>query len=178
MLVLILKAIGLSSRSMAGEVSMKNRQKSIQLSQVKLKSHPLFVELIKNDVVNLKVNQSIDELPIEVIQTILDLTPLPVTLSTDDDCYLTLAPSGILERFKAHPLSKKLTLKLQVYPADAIEHVLEVTLLYNGAITLYLKSGLSTNIQHRLNCFKEHDISAPKKCVLANLANTSSSTFR
>ncbi|MGO2182514.1 MAG: hypothetical protein ACTH36_09390 [Pseudoalteromonas nigrifaciens] len=157
---------------------MKNRQKSIQLSQVKLRSHPLFVELIKNDVVNLKVNQSIDELPIEVIQTILDLTPLPVTLSTDDDCYLTLASSGILERFKLHPLSKKLFLKLQVYPTEAIEHVLRVTLLYNCAVTLYLKNGLSTNIQHRHGCFKAHGIHAPKKTILANLANTLPSTFR
>jgi hypothetical protein len=157
---------------------MKYKQKAIQLNKAKLQVHPLLGKLIKNDVVQLKANQCIDELPIEVIQTLLNLYPLPVTLSTDDNCYLTLAAYGLLERFKTHPLSKKLILKLQVYPADTIEHVLEVTLLYNGAITLYLKSGLSTNIQHRLNCFKEHDISAPKKCVLANLANTSSSTFR
>lgn len=163
---------------MEGEVYMNSRQKSIQLSKVKLRSHPLFVELVKNDAAHLKANQSIDELPIEVIQTLLDLNPLPVTLSTDDDCYLTLTSSGILERFKAHPLSKKLILKVHIYPADVIEHVLRVTLLYNCAVTLYLKNGLSTNIQHRLSCFKEYGIQAPKKNVLANLANTSPSTFR
>lgn len=157
---------------------MRYKQKSIPFDNAKLKIHPLLVTLTKNDVTQLKVNQSIGELPIEVIQTLFDLNPLPVALSTDDDCYLTLAPSGILERFKAHPLSKKLSLKLYVYPTDAIEHVLSVTLLYNYAVTLYLKNGFSTNIQRRLSCFKEHSIHAPKKTILANLANTSPSIFR
>lgn len=163
---------------MEGEVNMKNRQKSIPLSEVKLRSHPLFVELVKNDAVHLKANQSIDELPIEVIQTLLDLNPLPVLLSTDSDCYLTLASSGILERFKLHPLSKKLILKVLIYPADAVVHVLSVTLLYNCAVTLYLKNGLGANIQQRHGCFKAHGIHVPKKTILANLANTSPSTFR
>lgn len=157
---------------------MKHKQKAIPLAKAKLQTHPLLGELIKNDIADLKVNQCISELPIEVIQTLLDLRPLPVTPDTNDDCYLTLASSGILERFRAHPLSKKLFLKVHIYPADVIEHVLSVTLLYNCAVTLYLKNGLSTNIQHRFGCFKEHGIHAPKKTILANLANTSPSIFR
>jgi len=157
---------------------MRYKQKSIPFDNAKLKIHPLLVTLTKNDVTQLKVNQCIGELPIEVIQTLLDLNPLPVALSTDDDCYLTLAPSGILERFKAHPLSKKLFLKVYIYPADAVDHVLRVTLLYNCALTLYLKNGLGANIQQRHACFKAHGIHAPKKTILANLANTSPSTFR
>ncbi|ALS31816.1 hypothetical protein PTRA_a0460 [Pseudoalteromonas translucida KMM 520] len=157
---------------------MKHKQKAIQLDKAKLQAHPLLGELIKNDLVNLKVNHCIGELSIEVIQTILDLHPLPVTLSTDGDCYLTLASSGILERFKAHPLSKKLTLKVLIYPADAVEHMLSVTLLYNCAVTLYLKNCLGANIQQRHACFKAHGIHAPKKTILANLANTSPSAFR
>lgn len=156
---------------------MKYKQKAIQLKKVKLQIHPLLGKLIKNDVTQLKVNQCINALSIEVVQTLLDLNPLPVTLGTDD-CYLTLAPSGMLERFKAHSLSKKLVLKLHVYPTDAIERVLSVTLLYNCAVTLYLKNGLSTNMQHRLSCFKEHGVHVPKKAILANLANTSPSIFR
>ncbi len=157
---------------------MKYKQKSVLLSKAKLIAHPQLIALTKNDAAHLKANQSIDELPIEVIQTLLDLHPLPVTLCTDDDCYLALASSGILERFKAHPLSEKLFLKVHIYPADVIEHVLSVTLLYNCAMRLYLKNGLSTNIQHRFGCFKAHGIHAPKKTTLANLANTSPSTFR
>jgi len=154
------------------------KQKKIQLTNAELQSHPLLMELTKNDVVNLKVNQCISELPIDVIQMSLDLHPLPVTLDTNDDCYLTLAPSGVLERFKAHPLSKKLFLKVYIYPADAVDHVLRVTLLYNCALTLYLKNALGANIQQRHACFKAHGIHAPKKTILANLANTSPSTFR
>ncbi|MBO7926369.1 hypothetical protein J5X91_08810 [Pseudoalteromonas sp. K222D] len=157
---------------------MKHKQKAIPFAKAKLQTHPLLGELIKNDVTDLKVNQCISELPIEVIQTLLDLRPLPVTPDTNDNCYLTLASSGILERFRAHPLSKKLILKVHIYPADVIEHVLRITLLYNCAVTLYLKNGLNTNIQHRLNCFKAHGIHAPKKTILASLANTSPSTFR
>lgn len=157
---------------------MKHKQKAIPLAKAKLQTHPLLGELIKNDIADLKVNQCISELPIEVIQTLLDLRPLPVTPDTNDDCYLTLASSGILERFKAHPLSKKLFLKVHIYPADVIDHVLSVTLLYDCAVTLYLKSNLSTNAQRRLRCFKAHGIHAPKKTILANLANTSPSTFR
>ncbi|URQ90123.1 hypothetical protein [Pseudoalteromonas sp. SCSIO 43101] len=157
---------------------MKYKQKVIQLDKAKLKAHPLMSELTINDVVQLKQSKSIDELPIEVIQTLLDLRPLPVTPDTDDDCYLTLSPDGILERFKAHPLQSKLNLKLHVYQQADIEQVLITTLLYNSALTLYLKNSLSSNIQHRLNCFKAHDIHAPKKTILANLANTSPSTFR
>jgi hypothetical protein len=157
---------------------MKFKQKAIQLAKAKLKTHPLLSELAKNDVVQLKPNKNIDELPIEVIQTLLDLHPVPVTLSANDDCYLTLSPGGILERFKAHPLQTKLNLKLHVYQQADIEQVLITTLLYNPALTLYLKNSLSTNIQHRLSCFKEHDIHAPKKTILANLANTSPSIFR
>ncbi|WP_338410953.1 hypothetical protein [Pseudoalteromonas nigrifaciens] len=157
---------------------MKHKQKAIPLAKAKLQTHPLLGELIKNDIADLKVNQCISELPIEVIQTLLDLRPLPVTPDTNDDCYLTLASSGILERFKAHPLSKKLFLKVHIYPADVIDHVLSVTLLYDCAVTLYLKSNLSTNAQRRLRCFKEHGIHAPKKTILANLANTSLSIFR
>ncbi|WMS94911.1 hypothetical protein RB215_02195 [Pseudoalteromonas sp. HL-AS2] len=157
---------------------MKHKQKRIQFTKAKLQAHPRLRELIKNDLVNLKVNHCISELPIEVIQTLLDLNPLPVTPDTNDDCYLTLAPGGILERFKAHPLSKKLILKVHIYPADVVDHVLSVTLLYNCAITLYLKNGLAANIQQRHGCFKAHGKHAPKKTILANLANTSPSTFR
>ena len=157
---------------------MKHKQKAIPLAKAKLQAHPQLRELIKNDVVNLKVNHCIGELPIKVIQMLLDLHPLPVTLDTNNDCYLTLAPSGVLERFKAHPLSKKLFLKVYIYPADAVDHVLRVTLLYNCALTLYLKNCLGANIQQRHACFKAHGIHAPKKTILANLANTSPSTFR
>jgi hypothetical protein len=157
---------------------MKHKQKAIQLNKATLQAHPLLRKLIKNDLVNLKPNKSIDELPLEVIQTILDLHPLPVTLSTDGNCYLTLASSGILERFKAHSLSKKLILKVLIYPAGAVEHMLSVTLLYDCALTLYLKNCLSANIQQRHACFKAHGIHAPKKTILANLANTSPSAFR
>ncbi len=157
---------------------MKHKQKAIPLAKAKLQTHPLLGELIKNDIADLKVNQCISELPIEVIQTLLDLRPLPVTPDTNDDCYLTLASSGVLERFKAHPLSKKLFLKVYIYPADAVDHVLRVTLLYNCALTLYLKNCLGANIQQRHACFKAHGIHAPKKTILANLANTSPSTFR
>lgn len=157
---------------------MKYKQKSIPLLKAELKPHPLLIELTKNDVIQLRANQSIDDLPIEVIQSLLDLHPLAVIFDTDDNSYLTLTTSNILERFKAHPLSKKLFLKIHIYPADVIEHVLGVTLLYNCAVTLYLKNGLSSNIQHRLGCFKAHGIHAPKKTTLANLANTSPSIFR
>lgn len=157
---------------------MKYKQKAIQLNKAKLQIHPLLGKLIKNDVVQLKPNKSIDELPLEVIQTLLDLYPLPVTLDTNDDCYLTLASSGILERFKAHPLSKKLILKVLIYPAGAVDQVLSCTLLYDCALTLSLKNCLGANIQQRHACFKAHGIRAPKKTILANLANTSPSAFR
>ena len=58
---------------------MKYKQKKIQLTKAKLQAHPQLRELIKNDVVNLKVNHCIGELPIEVIQTLLDLNPLKFT---------------------------------------------------------------------------------------------------
>lgn len=157
---------------------MKYRQISVPLCETKLQAHPHLISLTKNDMVRLKVDKCIKSVPIEVVQTLLDLHPLPVTLNTEGNCYLTLASSNILVRFKAHPLSKKLLLKLHVYPTDAIAHVLRTTLLYNSALTFYLNISLSINIQHRLNCFKEQGMQAPKKNVLANLANTTSSTFR
>ena len=96
---------------------MKYKQKSIPLSKAKLKPHPLLIELTKNDVIQLRANQSIDDLPIEVIQSLLDLHPLAVIFDTDDT-YLTLTTSSILERFKAHPLKAKLNLRLLIYPQE------------------------------------------------------------
>ncbi len=60
---------------------MKYKQKKIQLTKAKLQAHPQLRELTKNDVVNLKVNQCIGELPIKVIQMLLDLHPLKCTFS-------------------------------------------------------------------------------------------------
>lgn len=157
---------------------MKYRQKSIPLLKAELKTHPLLIELTKNDVIQLKANQSICDLPIEIVQSLLDLHPLAVTIDTGDNSYLTLTSSGILERFKAHPLKAKLSLRLHIYPQEVTEQVLLTNLLYDGALTLFSKTNLSTNIKHRLGCFKAHGIHAPKKTILANLANTSSSIFR
>jgi len=157
---------------------MKYKQKSIPLSKAKLKPHPLLIELTKNDVIQLRANQSIDDLPIEVIQSLLDLHPLAVIFDTDDNSYLTLTTSSILERFKAHPLKAKLNLRLLIYPQEVTEQVLLTTLLFDGALTLFSKNNLSTNIKHRLNCIKEQGKATPKQYVLANLANTSPSTFR
>ena len=42
------------------------KQKKIQLTEAKLQAHRQLMELTKNDVVNLKVNQCISELPIDV----------------------------------------------------------------------------------------------------------------
>lgn len=80
---------------------MPYKNKSIPFANVKLHTHPLLGELIKHDVTELKVNLRLDEIPVDVMQTLLDLHPLPVTPSTDRDHYLTLAPSGLLERFRA-----------------------------------------------------------------------------
>ena len=158
---------------------MKYRQKSIPLLKAELKTHPLLIELTKNDVIQLKANQSICDLPIEIVQSLLDLHPLAVIIDTDDNSYLTLTTtSGILERFKAHPLKAKLNLRLLIYPQEVTEQVLLTTLLFDGALTLFSKTNLSTNIKHRLNCIKEQGIATPKQYVLANLANTSPSTFR
>ena len=157
---------------------MKYRQKSIPLSKAELKAHPLLIELTKNDVIQLKANQSIHALPIEEMQLLLDLYPLAVTTDTHDDSYLTLASSAMFERFKAHPLKAKLNIKLQIYPQEAVEHVLATTLLYDHALTLSLKANLSTNLKRRLSCFEEQCIPIPKQQVLANLANTSPSAFR
>ena len=60
---------------------MKYKQKSIPLSKAELKPHPLLIELTKNDVIQLRANQSIDDLPIEVIQSLLDLHPLAVIVA-------------------------------------------------------------------------------------------------
>lgn len=157
---------------------MKYRQKSIPLLKAELKAHPLLIELTKNDVIQLKANQSICDLPIEIVQSLLDLHPLAVTIDTGDNSYLTLTSSGILERFKAHPLKAKLSLRLHIYPQEVTAQVLLTNLLYDGALTLFSKNNLSTNIKHRLGCFKAHGIHAPKKTILANLANTSPSIFR
>lgn len=158
---------------------MKYKLKSIPLLKAKLKPHPLLIESTKNDVIQLRANQSIDGLPIEVVQLLLDLHPLAAIIDTDDNSYLTLTTtSGILERFKAHPLKAKLNLRLLIYPQEVTEQVLLTTLLFDGALTLFSKTNLSTNIKHRLNCIKEQGIATPKQYVLANLANTAPSTFR
>lgn len=60
---------------------MKHKQKAIPLAKAKLQTHPLLGELIKNDIADLKVNQCISELLIEVIRTLLDLHPLKCTFS-------------------------------------------------------------------------------------------------
>ncbi|MEJ2911781.1 hypothetical protein [Pseudoalteromonas sp. C12FD-1] len=85
---------------------MKYKQKSIPLLEAELKPHPLLIQLTKNDVIQLKANQSIDDLPIEVVRSLLDLHPLAVIIDTDDNSYLTLTTSSILERFKAHQFGK------------------------------------------------------------------------
>lgn len=60
---------------------MKYKQKSVLLSKAKLIAHPQLIALAKNDVADLKVNQCISELLIEVIRTLLDLHPLKCTFS-------------------------------------------------------------------------------------------------
>lgn len=158
--------------------TMQYKQKSISFASAKLRAHSLCIELTQNDVAQLKVPQPIHELPIDVLQALLDQHPLPVTKSADDDSYLTLAPSGTLERFKTHPLQAKLTLRLLIYPHEAIDKVLAITLLYAPALALSVKASLSKNLQHRLMCFEAQGMSPPKKKILASVANTSPSTFR
>ena len=58
---------------------MKYRQKSIPLLKIKLITHPLLSKFAKSDAVRLKANRSFKELPIEVIQTLIDLNPLKCT---------------------------------------------------------------------------------------------------
>lgn len=60
---------------------MPYKNKSIPFSKAKLIAHPQLFALTKNDVTQLKVNQCISELSIEVIQTLLDLHPLKCTFS-------------------------------------------------------------------------------------------------
>ncbi|MGY8836596.1 MAG: hypothetical protein ACKVH6_07715 [Enterobacterales bacterium] len=157
---------------------MLYKQKSIPLFKAKLKADPLLNKLIENDVLKLSPSLCINKLPIQEIQTLLDLHPLPVSQTANDDTYFALAPIGVLERFKAHPLHTELNLKLLVYPSDAVELVLRSTLLCDPAFTYSLKANFNKNLRNRLTCFDEQGISRPKKSLLANLANTSSSTFR
>ncbi len=100
---------------------MKYKQKAIQLNKAKLQVHPLLGKLIKNDVVQLKPNKSIDELPLEVIQTLLGFHSLPVTFTCDGNCYLPLDPSGVLQRVKVHPLKQS---EVKNYHLRCIEHLL------------------------------------------------------
>tara|TARA_B100001059_G_scaffold236003_1_gene284167 strand:- start:1846 stop:2337 length:492 start_codon:yes stop_codon:yes gene_type:complete len=157
---------------------MQYKQKSISFASAKLRAHSQLIELTHNDVAQLKVSQSLHALPIEVLQALLDQHPLPVTISADKDSYLTLAPSGIFERFKTHPLQAKLTLRLLIYPHEAVDKVLAITLLYAPALALSVKASLSKNLQHRLMCFEAQGMSPPNKKILASVANTSPSTFR
>ena len=127
---------------------MKYKLKSIPLLKAKLKPHPLLIESTKSDVIQLRANQSIDDLPIEVVQSLLDLHPLAVIVDTDDNSYLTLTTSSIFERFKAHPLKAKLNLRLLIYPQEVTEQVLLTTLLFDGALTLFSKSNLKYVVLH------------------------------
>lgn len=156
---------------------INSKTKKLPLNSINLMSHSQLHALTKHDKLKLRAGGNIDMLDIGVMQAILDIHPLPVTQNSENNYYLALMPSGFLERFKAHPLSAKLTVSLLVYPQEAAARLLTIGLLYSPAFSMSLALSGNT-IQERLLCFKKHSLPCPTKKVLANLANALPSTFR
>ena len=157
---------------------MNYRHKKVRLNENKLIPHPCLINLIKNDGCELKTERSINDISVDIIQSLLDRHPIPVIKGDSKDSYFTLTPSGFLERFKSYPLSAKLIITLLIYPHEHLETVLYTSLLYNPAFSVSLSEFSRKNIHERHKLCRKKATQPPSKKALANLANRSPSFLR
>jgi len=152
--------------------------KRLAMNQVKLRHHPTLSQITCHDHFALTSPVDIQGLPLQVVQTLLDLSPVLACKNTDEpiDWQLNLNPT--LELLKQHPEQHKLYVSMLYMPTEVIDDTLTGALLFAPALNYRENNKLLSNLSHRVQQAKSRLTQSPSKKQLAQWANVKPSAIR
>lgn len=148
------------------------------MNQVKLRHHPTLRQITCHDHFALTSPVDIQGLPLQVAQTLLDLSPVLVCKKPDEPIYWQLNSNPTLELLKQHPEQHKLYVSMLYMPAEVVDDTLTGALLFAPALNYRENNKLLSNLSHRTQQAKSQLNQPPSKKKLAQWANVKPSAIR